>query len=608
MEGTNTLIAWIKAHDRDQLIRQGFRILFFLFVWFYLGIVKQDLLYKLHESNYFLFDELYVKDLLSMKSGLLLLISRFIQQFSCYPLLGAAIFALMISGMELLISKVFSIKKEWFIVAFIPSFALLFMAASITYEILDSFEFSYPFSNIIGFFYAILIFFIYKKTEEKIWASPLIVVVTAITTIWVGPGTLLAILMIGTDALFGKKYLKGTVSLLLGSLAIFLTAKYSSYHVTPAYMVYSILHPWPNAYYPKLHVVTLVSHAVAVLALTSYQTYQAIDSKKIKQWINPVIGILLFATTIIGCKYPYALKQELRLERLAHEMQFKQMVEEMEDMDISSRLLAAYRVVALIGTDQLSEKIFNYNYAYCRPGFFHYGEEIGFYPEILFYASFPQISYRWCMEANTDSYKRPYLFQLMALCAFVNEEYKLARRYCNLLAETFYYRNWAKEMLNDLNNPEEYIKKYPILASIKKARPFTEITGAIKGVAGIYDPYMALPNVCAERRILTKLYRRKLNEVETEVKLSRYMKTGIPRCIQEGLILKAILTNNIDMLKNFPIDQDVYDFVCRFVEYYKRHYKEKDVALQMKEKFGYCYCHYFSFGVGANIPTKKKSK
>ncbi len=606
MEGTNTLSAWIKTQDRGQLIRIGFRVIFFLLAWFYLGVIKGDLLYKLGESDYFLYDSFFVKDILSGKSGVLVYISRFILQFCCYPLLGAAIITALLSGLELLISKIFSIRKEWFIIGFIPSFAMVIMISSITYEIYDTFEISYATSNIIGFYIAILFFSLFKKCDKHIAVAPLSAIIIAISSIWIGPSAMVAIALIGTHELFSKKFIRGAIILILGGVFYYLTSIYSSYNVTPAFIGYSVMHPWPIAYYLKLFVITIVAHVVSVLALTSYQIYQMKESRQKSLWINPTIGILIFVGTVFGCAYPFALKEELRLEHLSHEMQWEKMVDEMEDMDISSRLLSAYRVIGLIGTKQLFEKIFNYNYDYCRPGFYKYSEEMGFYPELLLAAGFPQISYRWCMEFNTDTSKKPYLFQIMALCSFVNEEYELAQRYCNLLKETFYYDDWAQEMLDHLGEPDEYIKKYPILANIKAARPLTEMTGALEGVSGVYDPYMSLPRISAERRILTKLYRRKLDEVEREVRLSRFMKIGIPRCIQEGLVMKAILTNNPKMLQGYPIDQKVFDYVYEFVQYYKLHYNEEKLALKMRDKFGYSYCHYFSFGVGSALPPKDK--
>ena len=40
--------------DKETVMHWGLRILFFLFAWLYLSIAKEDYLFKLQESNYFL--------------------------------------------------------------------------------------------------------------------------------------------------------------------------------------------------------------------------------------------------------------------------------------------------------------------------------------------------------------------------------------------------------------------------------------------------------------------------------------------------------------------------------------------------------------------------
>ena len=85
------------------------------------------------------------------------------------------------------------------------------------------------------------------------------------------------------------------------------------------------------------------------------------------------------------------------------------------------------------------------------------------------------------------------------------------------------------------------------------------------------------------------------------------LRTGrLPRCVQEGLILKALLTNNPHMLKNYPLEKDTYDYVKQFKDYYVKHHGEKDLSKKMKKKFGYSYCYYFSFGIGAKQNTDEK--
>lgn len=589
------------------MARWGFRILFFLFTWLYLGIAKEDYLFKLQDDNFFIFDHYYLDELRTKSAWIMALTSKFILQFCYHPLLGAAIIAALLSGLEWVVSKVFEIGKRWFIIGFVPSIALLTLCCSITYEFFDIFDTAYAIANIIGFYYALLLFHIYKKCGESVITSAVITLFACASSIWLGcPSAMVTLFMVATHALCHQKFIQGAIALLLGGICVYGAANFSSYHILPAFIGYSLFYPWPPIFFTPLLTTTIIVHAVAILLLTSHDIYKEKElPTKLVVPFNAATGILLLGAATLFCKYPHTLKEELRLQHLAHKNEWKEMVKEMGEMDASSRVIAAYRVVALIATDQLSEKVFDYNYNYSLANFKKYNEEMVYYPELMLYASFPQISYRWCMEVMTDGQVSMNILRIMALSAFMNEEYNLAKRYLTLLQKSLYYKDWAEDMLAHLDSPEKYITKHPELKKIKKGRPFIETTGVVRGATTIYDRYSALPNISAERRLLTRLYRRDLDQFENDVRHSAFIKGGMPRCMQEGLMLKSLLTNNKEMVKRYPIDPITQQFVTSFMEYYKKHHDEKNLPEKMKEKFGYSYCHFFAFGIGSDYKPKQ---
>lgn len=593
--------------DKETVMHWGLRILFFLFAWLYLSIAKEDYLFKLQESNYFLYDHLFLNGLIASKSGVIVLCARFLLQFCYHPFLGAAIIALLLSGIEILASKIFRIGKQWFAIGFIPSAILLYLFNSISYEFYDSFEISYGICNILGFYYVLLLYVVYRKLKDSLVGVAILTIVSALTSIWMGPYPMVAILMFAADALFRKKYLSAGIILPLGVAGIYLFARYAAYHVTPGYFSYSLLHPWPIDFFFPLFLKTIIAHALIAVVLTSHQLYSGRTIQKAQPYINLALGILLIIGVSFGSQYPKTFKDELRLQHLAHQGKWKQMVKEMGKMEVTTRVIAAYRAVALIATDQLNEKIFNYDYNYYHTDFNQYCEEMSYYPELTLFGSLPQVSYRWCMEFHTDTSKKHYLLQIMAICSFINEEYELAKKYLNLLNETQYYKKWAKEMLGCLDDPNEYYKKYPYLVRIKAGIPTMERSGIFNGITTAYDRYTALPNITANKRLLTRLYRRQLDELERETLRSPMMRDRrLPRCVQEGLVMKALLSNDLKRLQRFPIEKDVFQYVRDFKEYYVQHYGENDLDKKMKKRFGYSYSYYFSFGIGSNIKNEKK--
>lgn len=595
--------------NKTQAARWGFRILFFLFSWLYLYIAKEDYLFKLQDNNYFIFDPSFVDDLSTKQAWIIAWVSKFILQFCYYPILGAAIIAALISGVELIVSKLFEIAERWFVIGFAPSIALLTAFCSVTYEFFDIFDTCFVVANILIFYYALFLFFLYKKSKETILSASIISIAAIILTVWLGcPSAMVALFMIACHALFNKKFAQGGIALLIGGLGSYLGAKFASYHILPAFIGYSLFYPWPSIFYTPLLVTTIALQIIAILAITSYNLFKEKRiSEKFIEAINCGVGVILLTIMVLFCRYPFTLKEELRLQHLAHQSEWKQMVKEMKEMDASSRVIAAYRVIALINTGELSQKVFNYHYSYSLANFKKYNEEMVYYPELMLYASFPQISYRWGMEVLTDGQVSMSILKIMALSAFTNEEYNLAKRYLSLLQKSWFYKDWADDMAECLDHPEKYEKRHPEVTNIKKGRPFAETTGVVtKGATSIYDRYMALPNISAERRLLTRLYRRDLDKFENEIKHYPLVQKGLPRCMQEGLMLKAILKNNPKILRKYPISQEVRDYVTRFTDYYKRHHDEPQLPIKMKDKFGYSYCHYFAFGVGAEYYNKKQ--
>ena len=162
-------------------------------------------------------------------------------------------------------------------------------------------------------------------------------------------------------------------------------------------------------------------------------------------------------------------------------------------------------------------------------------------------------------------------------------------------------------MTQCLDNPDKYYKKYPYLVKVKAGMPTMERSGIFRGTTTLYDRFTSLPNITAIKRLYTRLYRRQLDHMEKETLRSPMLRTGrLPRYVQEGLVLKAVLSNDMSSLQKFPIEKEVYEYVRNFVDYYVKHHQEENLDKKMKKKFGYSYCYYFAFGIGANLKIEKE--
>lgn len=584
-----------------------YRIIFFLCTWIYLGVAKSDLLYKLQEANYFLFDHTFIEQLLTNKSGLIVLCSRFLLQFCYYPIIGGAIIAALLTGIECICHYLFKLNGKGSIIGFIPSFILLILQVSITYELYDSFDTSYAFVIIIGWYYALLLFFLYNKIKKNLFGVIFFTILVALSSIPMGPAAMVALLLISSHAFFSKEYKNGAVTTTIGTLGVILSAYITIHHITPSYFNYAILYPWPTLFFKYIFYMTLGGQLIAILFLTAYPLYSHIleHSKYIYQ---PAIGVLFMGLTLLLGRYPTAFQEELHLQQLTHKMQWKELVQTANNVKVSSKLIAAYRTIGLVTTDQLTQKFFDFDFDYHQPTFNKYYEEVVYNPDFMFYASFPQISYRWSMEAWTSIKEQFYILQLMSLTAFLNEEYNLCERYLSILKKTLFYKDFAVNLEKYLDNEEAFYHKYPIMKKIKDAQAKSDVSGIIPCTSALYLDFKSLSPLNTERRILSRLYRRELEEFETELSISMLSKEKhIPECFQEGIVLKSIISNDPNIIKRFPIDEQVRNRVTSLINYYKKHVNDSTIKEQIHEKFGYSYTYYFIFGYGSKNTQNKIS-
>ena len=196
----------------------------------------------------------------------------------------------------------------------------------------------------------------------------------------------------------------------------------------------------------------------------------------------------------------------------------------------------------------------------------------------------------------------------MSLTAYINEEYNLCERYLSILKKTLFYKDFAVNLEKYLNNEEAFYHKYPVMKKIKDAQAKSDVSGILPCTSALYLDFKSLSPLNTERRILSRLYRRELEEFETELSLSMLPKENhIPECFQEGIILKSIISNDPNIIKNFPIDEQVRNRVTSLINYYKKHINDSAVKEQIHEKFGYSYTYYFIFGYGAKNTQNKIS-
>ena len=194
------------------------RTTFFLFSFWFLGIYNAELLYKLQAYSLFLNNSVFAADTLNQSAGFLIYISRFLTQFLYYPLLGALLLSLGLSGIEWWTTRLFKIPSRYFFLSFIPPALILLAQTSIEYALYYKFETSVVFSLVLGTLFVLLLFTFYRKIKNFRWGVWIALLVFFAFFFVIGVYAFVALMILLIERIINKE--KHALLLLAGALLI----------------------------------------------------------------------------------------------------------------------------------------------------------------------------------------------------------------------------------------------------------------------------------------------------------------------------------------------------------------------------------------------------
>jgi hypothetical protein len=587
------------------------RTVFFLFSFWFLGVYNAELLYKLQAYSLFLHNSEFAGDILNQSAGFLIYISRFLTQFLYYPLLGALFLSLGLSGIEWWISRLFKIPSRYFYLSFIPPGLILLAQTSIGYALYYRFESSVVFSLVLGALFVLLLFGFYRKMTDLrklrilrnggIW---IVLLVFFAFFFVIGVYAFIALMMVLIERIVNKE--KYAIPLLAGALLTgaflpFVSGKYI-FHET---YILGLIAPLPHPFFKDIFIISFLAQLVFLLypVLKFLKVFKDLKEFKEKDLSNKAMGInlLLFFLSLFAVFYfsfrDNNLRLELRLQHLTEKYEWNEIIKEAEKAQEPTKAIAAYRAIALANTNQLSQRLFDFNYqnkpsaSVYMDGF----QRLYYYSELYFYASFPNVAYFWNMEFWVAMKANVHLLKQMALCAMLNGEKELASRYFNLLKQSLFYKKWAEEQERYNDNPDMLMKN-PVYKQLKQYIPVENFIIPANYSLPIYYHYLQNPftnNI--ERYILASLYLRDLNRFMWVMQTAR-SEAELPACMQEGLLIHALVNNDFSALERFKINEKLKEKVFGFVNEYNK-YKDNPKLAEEKLKKNYrgTYCYFYFF-------------
>lgn len=565
----------------------GVAVVIFWAVPFVGGLCFQE------QYQMFLFDSGYFLERIVLPGGLADYISEFLVQFYYMPVLGGAIIALLLMGIQ---AAVWGLMKQYgarhdfpgYLLSFLPSIAL--WCAMGDQNVLLSF--------VVALFGALVIGWIHNRFHNRLVKVVFELVSTALVYWFLGPVVFLyAALMIG-DTLKNAKQ-KGnvfsgigySVCILVLTIAwILLTTQTLQY---PLYRIFAGLnyYRYPGAISPLPFVVMVWAVVIPFLGMIPcrQKSLQKLQQSKV---VIVLSYVLVIVASWFGIKASF---DEMTYELIDYDFlvrteQWDKIIEKAEKKPATTPLSVSCVNLALSQKGMLADRLFE---------FYQNGGE-GLFPtftrDMISPVSTAEIFFRLGMVNDAERYmfeaqeaipnyrKSARLTRRIIECDIINGNYKVAAKLLRRLQKTLFYSNWANQTMALLGN-EKAINRHPIYGKLRKYREkkqdFLFSDREMDQMLGLLFLNDNHNKMAYEYLMCYELLQRDMEKFMQYYPLGRFVGYDhIPRTFQEILIGNWMKTHSDPRTIPYSVDAQNVNNTLNFIQLYMQNPKDPQLGQQ----------------------------
>lgn len=565
----------------------GVAVVIFWAVPFVGGLCFQE------QYQMFLFDTGYFLERIVLPGGLADYISEFLVQFYYMPVLGGAIIALLLMGIQ---AAVWGLMKQYgarhdfpgYLLSFLPSIAL--WCAMGDQNVLLSF--------VVALFGALVIGWIHNRFHNRLVKVVFELVSTALVYWFLGPVVFLyAALMIG-DMLKNAKQkdsiLSGigySVCILVLTIAwILLTTQTLQY---PLYRILAGLnyYRYPGAISPLPFVVMVWAVVIPFLGMIPChrKSLQKLQQSKV---VIVLSYVLVIVASWFGIKTSF---DEMTYELIDYDFlvrteQWDKIIEKAEKKPATTPLGVSCVNLALSQKGMLADRLFE---------FYQNGGE-GLFPtftrDMISPVSTAEIFFRLGMVNDAERYmfeaqeaipnyrKSARLTRRIIECDIINGNYKVAAKLLRRLQKTLFYSNWANQTMALLGN-EKAINRHPIYGKLRKYREkkqdFLFSDREMDQMLGLLFLNDNHNKMAYEYLMCYELLQRDMEKFMQYYPLGRFVGYDhIPRTFQEILIGNWMKTHSDPRTIPYSVDAQNVNNTLNFIQLYMQNPKDPQLGQQ----------------------------
>lgn len=565
----------------------GVAVVIFWAVPFVGGLCFQE------QYQMFLFDTGYFLERIVLPGGLADYISEFLVQFYYMPVLGGAIIALLLMGIQ---TAVWGLMKQYgarhdfpgYLLSFLPSIAL--WCAMGDQNVLLSF--------VVALFGALVIGWIHNRFHNRLVKVVFELVSTALVYWLLGPVVFLyAVLMIG-DTLKNAKQ-KGNVFSGIGYSAVILILTVAWILLTtqtlqyPLYRIFAGLnyYRYPGAISPLPFVVMVWAVVIPFLGMIPChrKSLQKLQQSKV---VIVLSYVLVIVASWFGIKTSF---DEMTYELIDYDFlvrteQWDKIIEKAEKKPATTPLGVSCVNLALSQKGMLADRLFE---------FYQNGGE-GLFPtftrDMISPVSTAEIFFRLGMVNDAERYmfeaqeaipnyrKSARLTRRIIECDIINGNYKVAAKLLRRLQKTLFYSNWANQTMALLGN-EKAINRHPIYGKLRKYREkkqdFLFSDREMDQMLGLLFLNDNHNKMAYEYLMCYELLQRDMEKFMQYYPLGRFVGYDhIPRTFQEILIGNWMKTHSNPRTIPYSVDAQNVNNTLNFIQLYMQNPKDLQLGQQ----------------------------
>ncbi len=589
----------------------GVAVVIFWAVPFVGGLCFQE------QYQMFLFDTGYFLERIVLPGGLADYISEFLVQFYYMPVLGGAIIALLLMGIQ---AAVWGLMKQYgarhdfpgYLLSFLPSIAL--WCAMGDQNVLLSF--------VVALFGALVIGWIHNRFHNRLVKVVFELVSTALVYWFLGPVVFLyAALMIG-DTLKNAKQkdsiLSGigySVCILVLTIAwILLTTQTLQY---PLYRIFAGLnyYRYPGAVSPLPFVVMVWAVVIPFLGMIPChrKSLQKLQQSKVVIVLSYVL-VIVASWFGIKASFDEMTYDLIDYDFLVRTEQWDKIIEKAEKKPATTPLSVSCVNLALSQKGMLADRLFE---------FYQNGGE-GLFPtftrDMISPVSTAEIFFRLGMVNDAERYmfeaqeaipnyrKSARLTRRIIECEIINGNYQVAAKLLRRLQKTLFYSNWANQTMALLGN-EKAINQHPIYGKLRKYREkkqdFLFSDREMDQMLGLLFLNDNHNRMAYEYLMCYELLQRNMEKFVQYYPLGRFVGYDhIPRTFQEILIGNWMKTHSDPRTIPYSVDAQNVNNTLNFIQLYMQNPKDSQLSQQPYVSNAW----YYVMVQGADEAARKKEE